>query len=632
MDVLFAVLPFSDLGRPALGVSLLDAHLERRGVSSSVRYFNLDLAERIGTRLYGWISQCTSDQQLLSAVAPSEYLAGEWFFADLVFGERIPTAREYIAKFFEPHPGMRGLIPEIWEARRHREAFLDHCVREIERHRPRVVGFTTTFHQTCACLAVAQRLKRAANPPKIIFGGANCEGAMGLELIRAFPWIDFVCTGEGDEVVPSFLEELVREGSARSLPGILKQGDAAALTTPAPVQRLDSLPAPNYSSYFEALETSTIGASIQPRLLMETARGCWWGAKQHCTFCGLNGQTMGYRSKSPEKVLEELRYLSRTYGIEQIEFVDNILDWKYVETVFPELAGAGSSLEFFLETKSTLRFEQLRTLRQGGVRAIQPGIESFSNRILQLMRKGCTGLQNIQLLRWCEELSITVFWNLLYGFPNESEAEYARMAELVPLLTHLQRPGYCGRIHVDRFSPLFTSPAFGIAEPRPASAYSYLYPLNREQLGNLAYFFEFDYADGREPAEYARALAEEIERWPEWTSKNRPRLDLFQTDSVVLLRDSRACAAKATSVLTGLAAKLYLACDTAQTPESLARKLDSSVSELEIRAQLEAFCESRLMAEMDGRYLSLAVFRNRAVSVAASVRSVDIHSPLSIMS
>jgi hypothetical protein len=159
-----------------------------------------------------------------------------------------------------------------------------------------------------------------------------------------------------------------------------------------------------------------------------------------------------------------------------------------------------------------------------------------------------------------------------------------------------------------------------------------LYPLNRGQLGNLAYFFEFDYADGREPAEYARALAEEIERWPEWTSKNRPRLDLFQTDSVVLLRDSRACAAKATSVLTGLAAKLYLACDTAQTPASLARKLDSSVSELEIRAQLEAFCESRLMAEMDGRYLSLAVFRNRAASAAASVRSVDIHSPLSIMS
>ena len=212
MDVLFAVLPFSDVGRPALGVSLLEAHLQTRGLSSLIRYFNLELAERIGTRLYGWFSQCTSDQDLLSAVAPSEYLAGEWFFADVVFPRMIPAEGEYISRFFEPHPGMRKLIPEILEARRQRQEFIDHCVSEIERHKPRVVGFTTTFHQTSACLAVAQRLKQTANPPVLIFGGANCEGAMGLELIKSFPWIDYVCTGEGDEVVPQFLDNLVRSG------------------------------------------------------------------------------------------------------------------------------------------------------------------------------------------------------------------------------------------------------------------------------------------------------------------------------------------------------------------------------------------------------------------------------------
>jgi len=328
VDILFAVLPFSDLGRPALGVSLLDAHLRRRGVTSLVRYFNLDLAERIGTRLYGWFSQCTADQELLNAVAPPEYLAGEWFFADVVFPGMIPDEDEYISRFFEPNPGMRKLIPEILEARRHRHVFIDTCVRQIERQHPRVVGFTTTFHQTCACLAVAQRLKQAANPPVVIFGGANCEGAMGFELIRAFPWIDYVCTGEGDEVVPEFLQQLVLKGTARPIPGILKQGDCAGLTTPPPVRQMDSLPVPNYSAYFEALGASTIGRSIQPLLLIETARGCWWGEKQHCTFCGLNGQTMGYRSKSPGRVFEELSYLARTYGIEQIDFVDNILDLK----------------------------------------------------------------------------------------------------------------------------------------------------------------------------------------------------------------------------------------------------------------------------------------------------------------
>src|SRR5215470_11053824 len=190
VDILFAVLPFADVGRPALGVSLLDAHLRRQGLFSSILYFNLELGERIGTRLYGWFSQCTGDQELLSVVAPSEYLAGEWFFADLVFPGRIPAESEYVSRFFEPDPGMRRLIPEILEARRHRHAFVDDCVHEIERYNPRVVGFTTTFHQTCACLAVAQRLKRTANPPIVIFGGANCEGEMGLQILRSFPAID----------------------------------------------------------------------------------------------------------------------------------------------------------------------------------------------------------------------------------------------------------------------------------------------------------------------------------------------------------------------------------------------------------------------------------------------------------
>jgi len=242
------------------------------------------------------------------------------------------------------------------------------------------------------------------------------------------------------------------------------------------------------------------------------------------------------------------------------------------------------------------------------------------------MPKGCTGLQNIQLLRWCEELGITVFWNLLYGFPSESSAEYARMAELIPLLAHLQKPGYCGRIHVDRFSPLFTNAKLGVTDPRPAAAYFYLYPLASEQLGNLAYFFEFDYTDHREPARYAGAVAEEVVRWPEWTDENRPRLDLFQTDSIVLFTDTRAWALKPSFVLTGLDAKIYLSCDTTQTPRSIGRMLCVTLPEIEVHARLESFRDARLMAEADGRYLSLAVWRNRPPQerVAASAHVMEV--------
>ena len=65
------------------------------------------------------------------------------------------------------------------------------------------------------------------------------------------------------------------------------------------IRDLDALPVPNYRDYMARVQASPLGKTINPRLLFQTSRGCWWGAKQHCTFCGLNGQGMAYRSKVP---------------------------------------------------------------------------------------------------------------------------------------------------------------------------------------------------------------------------------------------------------------------------------------------------------------------------------------------
>ena len=136
---------------------------------------------------------------------------------------------------------------------------------------------------------------------------------------------------------------------------------------------------------------------------------------------------MSFRSKSPERAFDELKFLSETYGRKRIDCVDNILEMKYINTLFPKLRDSGLGIELFYEVKSNLHYKQLLTLYEGGLRGIQPGIESFSNEVLRLMKKGCTGLQNIQLIRWCAELGIDVAYNILTGFPDESPSEYERM-------------------------------------------------------------------------------------------------------------------------------------------------------------------------------------------------------------
>src|SRR5262249_44449164 len=154
----------------------------------------------------------------------------------------------------------------------------------------------------------------------------NCEGEMGVQMARSFRWIDYVCTGEGDAVFPQFLDRLLRGGGPIAVPGMVGPQAGPSPSVPEMIRDLDALPIPDCSDYFVQLDGSPHRGTFQPHLLFESSRGCWWGAKSHCTFCGLNGKTMTYRSKSPERLLRELRFYAETYPVDWVAAVDNILD------------------------------------------------------------------------------------------------------------------------------------------------------------------------------------------------------------------------------------------------------------------------------------------------------------------
>jgi ribosomal peptide maturation radical SAM protein 1 len=294
-------------------------------------------------------------------------------------------------------------------------------------------------------------------------------------------------------------------------------------------------------------------------ILFETSRGCWWGEKAHCTFCGLNGSSMAYRSKSPARALGEVTSLARRHPHADLEAVDNILDMKYFDEFLPALAREKLEVGIFYETKSSLTKAQLRMLRAAGVREIQPGIESLDDSILKLMRKGVTALQNIQLLKWCAEFGITPQWNLLSGFPGERPDAYAAMTRLVPLLAHLPPP-HLSPIRLDRFSPYYTgSAAFGLKDVRPAAAYRHIYRLPEDVLANLAYYFDFAYADDRVPDTYVDPFNDKVETWKR--TARRSALFCADTGEHLVVCDFRSVARRRLTVLSGLDRTIYLNCD-----------------------------------------------------------------------
>src|SRR4029453_831001 len=130
-----------------------------------------------------------------------------------------------------------------------------------------------------------------------------------------------------------------------------------------------------YRDFFEQFGRSRFGHGWQPSVFVETSRGCWWGEKMHCTFCGLNGESMAYRSKTAPRALAELTPLAATSPECDIQVVDNILDLKYFKTLLPELAARRLPVSLFYETKSNLKKDQVRLLRDAGGMTITPGIE-----------------------------------------------------------------------------------------------------------------------------------------------------------------------------------------------------------------------------------------------------------------
>jgi hypothetical protein len=130
-----------------------------------------------------------------------------------------------------------------------------------------------------------------------------------------------------------------------------------------------------------------------------------------------------------------------------------------------------------------------------------------------------------------------------------------------------------------------------------------------DAIRKLAYFFEFDYCDGRKPGDYARPLVESVEEWLALAGTNPPRLDAYGTGDLLVIEDTRPCAVRSRHIVTGLAARVYRECDVATKPAALARRMNVDVAEIEIVSG--RFLDEKLMLEMDGQVLSLAIFRDR---------------------
>lgn len=605
-------MPFGHAKYPSIQLGTLATVLKAHGIDAKCHYLNLNFAGLIGFPLYDTLCE----QQLL---------IGEWLFSRLLFRDnpdhpKYPTTFKPLCDRIGQMTGA-GLsrLQEIEE--RTAPQFLTWASTSIDWGRYRVIGFTSMFHQNVASVTLAKLIKDLYPHVTIVFGGANYDGEMGQEYFRAFPWLDYAVIGEGEVAFPALVRHILEGESEKLPPGVMARRGNAIHYEPNPALFSDfhRMGSPDYDDYFEQLAAvdPSAASDFSRILLYESARGCWWGEKHHCTFCGLNAQSMKFRAKKPHQVLDELRYLSTRYNATRFRFVDNIIDMSYIDSVFGKLADERYDLDIFIETKSNLPKRQIHTLARGGVKVMQPGIESLSDATLREMDKGVSPMQNLVCLKWSSYYNIHVSWNILLGFPKETPEDYRKQIALIPAITHFPPPESVGQFWLERFSPYFTNPGrYGITITGPGVAYSYVYDPSRVDLGKVAYDFEYELAHRVDPA-LVQELTDLTDRWKRRSaSADKPFLYYVKGIGFITAYDGRGEGSPVRKRYEGLAAFLIEYCNEApRTLESIRQTVGASpefasLPEAGVPQALSELVADRILYEEKGKYFTLALPAN----------------------
>jgi ribosomal peptide maturation radical SAM protein 1 len=605
-QVVLVSAPWPIFSRPSIQLGALKACLTAEHPELDVRahHFYLRLAAAIGYGVYQDISERT-------------WLA-ESVYAALLYPERAAA----IESFFRRQSSARSALKDVdFTAMVARVAAVSQeFIAAVPWERVLLAGFSICLCQLTASLFFITRIKARHPDLPVVVGGSMFSGDSLRRLLRAFPPIDFAVNGEGERPLGLLVGRLKSDADRRRVPppGVIDRKSAARQGPPSRSQLPDlcALPIPDFDDYFALLTSLGPDKRFFPTLAAEMSRGCWWhrpavGRRfSGCAFCNLNRQWKGYRAKKPGRIVREVDTLTTRYRCLAVFFVDNLVPRRSAGEIFQKLAGLKKDLNLFCEIRADTPAECLEKMHWAGVKELQIGIEALSTGLLAKLNKGTSAIENLEVMKNCEELGLVNRSNLILYFPGSDQKDVDETLRNLEFALPF-RPMQCVRFWLGVGSPVWSNPVdFGLRATNNHPNWAKLFP--PDILARVCFPLQSYRGDQIRQRQLWQPVQQRVKHWERAYAElhrdpfYRPILGYHDGGEFLVIRHRRYRADTLTHRLVGSSRKVYLFCRRSRSFAEIQARFPK-ITTGRLDGFLHMLVEKKLMFAENQRFLSLAV-------------------------
>ncbi len=311
------------------------------------------------------------------------------------------------------------------------EIFDAHVIDSLMECNPQLISISISLQeQILPTLTLSRMLKMRSPEIHVVLGGyVITKIAKRLSTLTEFfnTFADYVVVGEGEKPLLALIQAMEASSDLKTVPSLLFiNGDKVQTNPLCDYLDMSDLPTPDYQGlplklYLSPSITLSLGSS----------RGCYWG---NCAFCD-RGTISGikYKKRQATKVVDDLEYLSKTYGTQYFTFTDEAISPGSLEEISDEILKRNLRLLLAADVRFDKNFtpELCKKISKAGFIHLRFGLESASDRVLAHMRKGINKKTVTEVLKNFSNSGVCTHLYTFFGYPSESKAEAQQTIDFV---------------------------------------------------------------------------------------------------------------------------------------------------------------------------------------------------------